>query len=122
MDITVKQRLTLFIKNKGLSQAKFESMAGLSNGYINNVKGSIGANSLQKIFKAFPELNEKWLLSGEGEMLIDSMQQSGNGNIQVGGNAHNVNAGETINRLVALLEKKDEQIDRLLSLLEKNNK
>lgn len=121
MDITVKQRLTLFIKNKGLSQGKFESIAGLSNGYINNVKGSIGANSLQKIFRAFPELNQKWLLSGEGEMLIDSMQQSGNGNVQVGGNAHNVNAGETIDRLVALLEKKDEQIDRLLSLLEKSS-
>ena len=67
--MTVKDRIKLFIKNKGLSQAKFEKAAGLSNGYVNGIKSAPGADKLQNIFDAFPDLNTSWLLTGEGEML-----------------------------------------------------
>jgi transcriptional regulator with XRE-family HTH domain len=70
MEHSVKQRLMQFLKYKKLSQGKFERACNLSNGYINNFKNSIGAEKLQNIFSAFPELNKDWLLSGEGEMLV----------------------------------------------------
>lgn len=70
MENTVKQRLILFLEESNISQAKFEKAAGLSNGYINNLKNSPSANKLQSIFNAFPDINPDWLLTGSGEMYL----------------------------------------------------
>ena len=69
MEETVKERLLLFIKEKGLSQKRFEEAAHISNGYVNNLKASPSSKVLQKIFYAFPDLSQSWLLTGEGAML-----------------------------------------------------
>lgn len=69
MEETVKERLLLFIKEKGLSQKRFEETAHISNGYVNNLKASPSSKVLQKIFYAFPDLSQSWLLTGEGSML-----------------------------------------------------
>lgn len=71
MEETVKDRLMLFIKEKGLSQKRFEETAHISNGYVNNLKASPSSKVLQKIFCAFPDLSQSWLLTGEGPMLND---------------------------------------------------
>ena len=71
MENSVKQRLILFLEESNISQAKFEKAAGLSNGYINNLKSSPSANKLQSIFNAFPVINPDWLLTGSGEMYTD---------------------------------------------------
>lgn len=82
METTVKQRLIQFIKYKGISQRKFENMINVSNGFINNISKSIGAEKLYRIQSIFPELNDAWLLTGEGNMLnnttTDSSQTHGN--------------------------------------------
>lgn len=72
MEQTVKERLVRFIKYKKLSQKRFEETVGLSNGYVNNIRQSITQNKLQQISLCFPELNKAWLLTGEGNMLLDS--------------------------------------------------
>lgn len=72
MENTVKQRLVAYLKYKRLGQNRFEAIAGLSNGYIANLKSTPGAEKLLKIFVAAPDLNRTWLLSGEGNMLLDS--------------------------------------------------
>ncbi len=69
MELTVKQRLIKFIKYKELSQGKFEKLIGASNGFVNNISKSIGAEKLQSILYNFPELNADWLLFGLGNML-----------------------------------------------------
>ena len=69
MEETVKERLMLFIKEKGLSQKRFEETAHISNGYVNNLKASPSSKVLQKIFYAFPDLSQSWLLTGVGAML-----------------------------------------------------
>lgn len=69
MENTVKERLNSFIKSQNIGQSKFEKKVGLSNGYVNNISKSIGAEKLQRILNIYPELNENWLLTGEGEML-----------------------------------------------------
>ena len=71
MEKTIKQRLIEFMKYKGLSQKKCELAAGLSNGYVNSLRKSPSATKLQSIIGAFPEINQQWLLTGEGSMLID---------------------------------------------------
>ena len=60
-------------------------------------------------------------MTGEGEMVRPPVYAE-EGSVQVIGNASNVNAGKTIESLVELLKRKDEQIDRLIRLLEENNK
>lgn len=69
METSVKQRLIEFIKYKDLSQRKFEQLVGLSNGFVNNISKGIGADKMLKILSVFPELNQRWLLYNEGDML-----------------------------------------------------
>ena len=72
MKATVKERLLTSIASKNISARKFETITGLSNGYINNLKRSPTAEKLEKIFYNFPELSKQWLLAGEGQMLTES--------------------------------------------------
>lgn len=65
----LKNRLKLFLKTKKISQRKFEMAIGKSNGYVNNIVKTIGADVVNAIRKAYPDLNIDWLISGEGEML-----------------------------------------------------
>ena len=74
MEETVKQRLMMF--KDYLGQAKFEKLAGLSNGYLNQLRNAPGAVKLQSIIYAFPELNKNWLLTGEGEMLNSPAEEN----------------------------------------------
>ena len=70
MEENVKQRLIQYLQFKKIGQNKFEKMAGISVGYISNLKKSPGAEQLMKILNAAPDLNKDWLLTGEGEMLV----------------------------------------------------
>lgn len=70
----VKERLIEFIKYKGLSLSKFEKYVGLSNGYVYNISKGIGSDKLQRILTKFPELNQDWLINGEGEMLASHQE------------------------------------------------
>ena len=72
MKTTVKQRLIEYLKYKGIGQNKFEKMAGISNGYISNIKSTPRDEKLTKILQVSPDLNRVWLLTGEGEMLNTS--------------------------------------------------
>lgn len=76
MERTVKQRIIEFIKYKGIGQTKFEKAVGLSNGYLNQLRHAPSYEKIQMIIGAFPDLNEVWLLTGEGEMLKSEAQQS----------------------------------------------
>lgn len=81
METTVKQRLLLYLKEKGIGQKKFEISAGLSNGYINNLKSTPSVTMLPKILGACPDINKEWLLSGVGDMLVrDDNEQAAIGN------------------------------------------
>ncbi len=72
MEQTVKERLIHFMKSKRLSQKRFEEACGLSNGYLNSLRKAPGLDKLQSIIYTFPELNQQWLLTGEGEMLNEN--------------------------------------------------
>lgn len=72
MENTVKQRLIDYLAFKKIGQNRFEKMAGVSNGYIHNLKNAPKTPILTKILQAAPDLNKVWLLTGEGEMLTTS--------------------------------------------------
>lgn len=104
----VKDRLKLFIASKGLTNQRFESEAGLSNGYVANMRKGVGNDALERISNKFPELNKSWLLTGEGNMLKEQ---------SVSTNSENTNQQSddmTIQKLLEALERNDEQINSLL--------
>lgn len=69
METTVKQRLVEYLRYKGIGQNRFEKQAGLSIGYINKLRREPSPTKLRGIINNCPDLNEHWLLTGEGEML-----------------------------------------------------
>lgn len=72
MKQTIKQRLIDYINYKRIGQGKFEKSVGFSNGYINNIKGTFGADKLEKIFGIYTDLDREWLLTGRGNMIKES--------------------------------------------------
>lgn len=122
--MSVKQRLIEFIKQKGLSQSRFEKAVGLSNGYVNNISKGIGADKLQRITEKFPCLNAGWLLTGKGEMLKANTIQERT-ELPINPNVEPINNESMLNRAFDALERRDveyakqgERIDRLIALME----
>lgn len=52
-----------------MSKRKFQETIGVSNSYIQNISNNIGIDVLKSIEEKYPELNTKWLINGEGDML-----------------------------------------------------
>lgn len=75
MEESVKERLIAFIKYKGISIRRFEMACGLSNGYIKSLRYTPTMEKMRSIIRAFPEINQTWLLTGEGEMLIKDAEE-----------------------------------------------
>ena len=67
MGNTIKERTLEFIKSKNISVKEFEIRCGLSNGYISAMRKGFGADKLNNVLTAYPELNRDWLLYGEGK-------------------------------------------------------
>ncbi len=70
---TFSERLKQFIEHEQLTVYKVNKAAGLSTGLLFKAlqgdKG-ISSESVERILRAFPQLNADWLLTGRGEMLI----------------------------------------------------
>lgn len=125
---TAKERLLAFLSYKCIGQKQFETMCGLSNGYINNSKGNFGAKKVDDILQAFPDLDRVWLLTGEGTMLrsreTGSVAVADNGGAAaVGGSAVAGDIGRSIEMLVEEMKREREahtsQVDRLLAIIER---
>lgn len=67
--MTVKNRLVEFIRLKNIPISQFERMCGMSNGYINSIRKTLGIEKLDNVLNTFPDLNREWLLTGEGPIL-----------------------------------------------------
>ena len=76
--MTTKDRLLKYIEHTGLATSRFESLCGLSNGYVRNLKSQIGEDKLSNILNVFPELSKIWLLTGEGSMLVNNSANPSN--------------------------------------------
>lgn len=67
--MTLKDRLKEVRDYAKMGQTNFEKHTGISGGYFNNLKSSIGSDTVLKIVDKFPELNIDWLITGKGSML-----------------------------------------------------
>lgn len=68
------QRIKQYIDFKGINNKKFEESVGFSNGsFASQLKNdkTIGVDKLENILNVYSDLNPTWLLTGDGDMLLD---------------------------------------------------
>lgn len=70
--MNLKSRLIEFIEHKGLSVQSFEIQCNLSNGAVSKMGNNTRRSTIDKISKSYPDLNTTWLLTGEGNMLLNN--------------------------------------------------
>ena len=73
----VKERVKMYLKERGISQASFCKQVGLSPGYIGAMRKSFQPATINNIVSEYPDLNITWLLTGDGEMLNKDTSESG---------------------------------------------
>ncbi len=67
-------RLFKYLEFKGIKHTRFEKEIGFSNGYLKTQlkrNADFGETILVKVINYCPDLNIKWLLLGDGEMLLE---------------------------------------------------
>lgn len=69
MEMSVKERLKLFLREEGIKDTDFCRTIGVSTGFISGMRVSIQPDKLKSIAINFPRLDIGWLLTGEGSML-----------------------------------------------------
>jgi len=73
------ERIAMYLQFRSISPHSFERKIHLSNGYyskqLKNL-GSVGSDILIKIHTHYPELNILWVLTGEGEMILEVEAES----------------------------------------------
>lgn len=72
--MTFGERIKLYIKFKGISVRAFEMQSNLKNGAIYRViknSTSLNGDSIAAIGMVWKDLDLNWLMTGEGEMLLE---------------------------------------------------
>lgn len=74
-----------------------------------------------KVAPKFPEVEESWLITGEGEILKRDVVQASFGNNNISNSSIVINKNEAIEKLIEVIQHKDQQIDKLIDILCKQN-
>jgi hypothetical protein len=110
-----------FWAQSGKSKAEMSRELGVDAGTFGNILNGnrgVSAGLLSKFLETYPSVSAEWLMRGVGSMFAADGHVGGE-NIANNNNSQ-INAGDTINRLVSLLEEKDKQINQLLQILASN--
>ena len=129
METAIKDRTIEFVKSKGITMKAFEQKCGLSTGYVTSMRKGFGADKLNNVLTAFPELNREWLLYGEGNMLKGNVTQNGSHTQNANGNGtitQTVNESSLINEISEMrklvqeqVKNNQDQFNRFMTIIER---
>ena len=96
-------------QRKVYSDADFARIVDIPRGDLSQMmsgKRKVSKRGVSNLLAEFPEINEEWLMTGEGEMLKNTSAVAESHSISIAGeeikeNKINVNADETIAMLIA---------------------
>lgn len=129
-----KERVMKLIDALGLAKSEFERNCGLSNGYVNSMKNTIGTKGLEKILSRYPQVSKSWLIFGEGEMFDGDMDSPSGAtpedfhgdvetaphSVTVGGNASNITNGSNDKTILFALNEVSEMRKLLAEVININ--
>lgn len=121
MSYTTVDRVKQFIKFKGISLRKFAEIIGVSHSLINNTK-SLGSDKLESIIMKYPEINPVWLLTGNGEMLVQGQENISNHDSIEQPNLVLLSEAKLLKEMNLLLQASLHDKERLIKLLEQENR
>lgn len=76
---SANQRLARFLKIRGITQQQFAGIVGTSQPTASGIlsgKRPLSTGMVARVSNNFPDLNQDWLLTGEGEMLRQESEES----------------------------------------------
>lgn len=79
MENEIIERLGEYMRYAGLNDNQVTVQCGLSNSIIGNARKrgkSLNGNNIVKIISTYRDLNARWFLTGEGEMLVSESVHS----------------------------------------------
>lgn len=113
----IKNRIYEYLRIVKMTPAEFERNTGLSNGYLRNIKNSIGVDKISNIVSVYPDLNLEWLITGNGEMLKSNHTSSttSSAQVQISANTkpripYTAAAGSITNAVEGISESQCEQV------------
>ncbi len=115
MNNEIINRLDEYLRYKGLNDNQVTVQCGLSNGALGKARSrgkGITSQNIEKILLVYKELDARWLLTGEGNMLGEEPVQSGSDFIQFLKNQNN-ELMETIQELNREIGDKERQLIEL---------
>ena len=114
----VKARISALLSEKGLTENKLAGDNAATQKRLNRQlshDAALTVETLLMVLDACPGVSADFLLFGTpAPAPVANLAENAIGGI---GSFQNINANDTINRLVALLEEKDRQINQLLQIL-----
>ncbi len=73
---SVKSRLYTYLSNKNIRVGQFCKSIGVSPSFVSSMRKSIQPDKIKSIALLYPDLNTVWLLTGEGEMLMNGVEDT----------------------------------------------
>lgn len=138
----LKDRISAILEYADLSASAFAKKIGVKTSQaiydlLSGKTRTLSSDILNKMVSCYPSFSVEWLMTGEGEMIKPSVQQTSYGDHSPNVNGDGNHFGgcfsldrsfeelaaqrKLLERALDLLEKRDAQIDRLISLLELQN-
>ncbi len=118
--MSINQRFTKLLEIKNIKQKTIAEKLGVTPqmiSYIIKEKSKISIEYIPELIKIFPDLNLVWLLTGEGEPLVDNTINEA---IEKYGH-QNCIPKDIHQQCLDQLNEKDEQIKSLLKIIENSN-
>lgn len=84
----MKDRITSFIDSKGLTQAEFAEHINVQRSSVSHIisgRNKPGFQFINSILLAYPDLNARWLITGEGEPTVTNSEvnEENNNNLPI---------------------------------------
>ena len=74
----MKDRIKEYIDYKGISPGELAGLLDVQRSNISHIlngRNKPGASFIERILTVFPELNARWLMTGEGNMLDETIRE-----------------------------------------------